>query len=103
MTKQDTGQFRPSVLVVSCSRLPVEIQTNIQAVDLSWPAFLRWVEPRTSLTSPFLFVWIFNTVDAVMLSWCAILKKDRAYTILNVFWIRVGVVGIFRAAGPAGP
>ncbi len=47
--------------------------------------------------SPFLFVWIFNTVDAVILSWCSILKKDNAYTLLNVFWIMVGVVGILRS------
>ena len=48
--------------------------------------------------SPFMFVWIFNTLDALLLSWCAILKKDRAYTLLNVFWIFVGFVGILRAA-----
>lgn len=47
--------------------------------------------------SPFLFVWAFNTVDAVILSWCAILKKDKAYTLLNVFWIGVGIVGMVRA------
>ena len=49
--------------------------------------------------SPFLFVWVFNTLDAIILSYTAILKKDRAYTLLNVFWIFVGLVGIFRAAG----
>jgi len=47
--------------------------------------------------SPFLFVWVLNTVDAILLSWCAILKKDQAYTFLNLFWILVGVVGILRA------
>jgi len=46
--------------------------------------------------SPFLFVWCFNTIDAILLSWCAILKKDKAYTLLNVFWIFVGLVGILR-------
>lgn len=49
--------------------------------------------------SPFLFVWAFNTADAIMLSWCAIIKKDRAYTVLNVFWIGVGIVGMLRATG----
>lgn len=49
--------------------------------------------------SPFLFVWVFNTVDAVILSWTAMLKKDTAYTVLNVFWIGVGLVGILRALG----
>ena len=48
--------------------------------------------------SPFFFVWAFNTTDAVILSWCSILKKDRAYTLLNVIWIMVGVVGMLRAS-----
>lgn len=56
---------------------------------------VSWMGPQ----SPFLFVWTFNTIDAVMLSWCSILKKDRAYTLLNVFWIMVGLVGIFRSIG----
>jgi phosphoglycerol transferase MdoB-like AlkP superfamily enzyme len=56
---------------------------------------VSWLGPE----SPFLFVWIFNTIDAALLSWCAILKKDRAYSLLNVFWIIVGVVGILRASG----
>ena len=56
---------------------------------------VSWLGPQ----SPFMFVWIFNTMDAILLSWCAILKKDRAYTLLNVFWILVGIVGILRAAG----
>jgi hypothetical protein len=47
--------------------------------------------------SPFFFVWAFNTTDAVILSWCSILKKDSAYTLLNVFWIMVGIVGMLRA------
>ena len=50
-------------------------------------------------SSPFLFVWIFNTIDAILLSWCAIWKKDKAYSLLNVFWIFVGLVGIARAMG----
>ncbi|MEQ1528641.1 MAG: hypothetical protein ABL925_04935 [Methylococcales bacterium] len=48
--------------------------------------------------SPFMFVWAFNTTDAVILSWCSIVKKDKAYTLLNVFWILVGVVGMVRAS-----
>lgn len=55
---------------------------------------VSWLGPQ----SPFLFVWIFNTIDAVMLSWCSILKKDKAYTLLNVFWIMVGIIGIVRAS-----
>jgi hypothetical protein len=49
--------------------------------------------------SPFMLVWIINTIDAIGLSWCAVLKKDAAYTVLNVFWILIGVVGILRAGG----
>ncbi len=56
---------------------------------------VSWLGPD----SPFLFVWIFNTIDAILLSWCAILKKDRAYTLLNLFWILVGIIGILRAIG----
>jgi len=56
---------------------------------------VSWLGPD----SPFLFVWVFNTIDAILLSWCAILKKDRAYTLLNLFWILVGIIGILRAIG----
>ena len=48
--------------------------------------------------SPFFFVWAFNTMDALILSWCSILKKDNAYTVLNAFWILVGIVGMLRAS-----
>lgn len=58
-------------------------------------SLVSWLGPR----SPFFFVWAFNTVDAAALSWCAILRKDRAYTLLNIFWIGVGVVGMLRARG----
>ncbi|MBC8054900.1 MAG: hypothetical protein H7Y13_17715 [Sphingobacteriaceae bacterium] len=56
---------------------------------------VSWLGPK----SPFLFVWAFNTADAILLSWCAILKKDKAYTLLNVFWVLVGVIGILRTEG----
>ena len=58
-------------------------------------SLVSWLGPE----SPFLFVWIFNTADAALLSYCAILRKDRAYTVLNILWIIVGVVGIARAGG----
>ena len=56
-------------------------------------SLVSWLGPK----SPFFFVWAFNTVDAIALSWCAILRKDKAYTLLNVFWIGVGIVGMIRA------
>lgn len=58
-------------------------------------SLVSWLGP----SSPFLFVWAFNTLDAVLLSWCAILKRDAAYSLLNLFWILVGVVGMLRAGG----
>lgn len=58
-------------------------------------SLVSWMGPA----SPFMFVWIFNTIDAVMLSWCAALKRDSAYTVLNVFWVMVGIIGILRAGG----
>lgn len=56
---------------------------------------VSWLGPA----SPFMFVWIFNTLDAILLTYCAIIRKDRAYTLLNAFWIIVGLVGIARAGG----
>jgi hypothetical protein len=61
-------------------------------------SLVSWLGPA----SPFMFVWVFNTIDAVMLSWCSILKKDTAYSLLNTFWIMVGIVGILRAGNIIG-
>ena len=47
--------------------------------------------------SPFMAVWLVNTTDAILLTWCALLKKDAAYSLLNGFWILVGIIGILRA------
>jgi len=58
-------------------------------------SLVSWLGPE----SPFMFVWVFNTIDAVILTWCSLLKRDRAYITLNMFWIIVGLVGIFRAGG----
>ena len=55
---------------------------------------VSWLGPN----SPFMFVWIFNTIDAVLLTYCAWIRKDPAYTLLNAFWIVVGTIGIARAA-----
>jgi hypothetical protein len=82
--------------------LNAAVTRNIRAVEMVGVlmrvfsfSLVSWLGPG----SPFLFVWAFNTADAILLSWCAIIKKDRAYTVLNVFWIGVGVVGMVRAAG----
>jgi hypothetical protein len=34
-----------------------------------------------------------------MLAWCSVIKKDLAYSILNVFWVIIGIIGILRAGG----
>ncbi len=48
--------------------------------------------------SPLLFIWVINTLDAILLSWCSILKKDKAYIILNVFWVLVSLTGIITSS-----
>lgn len=58
-------------------------------------SLVSWLGPA----SPFMFVWLFNTADAILLTYCASVRKDAAYTLLNSFWIIVGIVGIARAAG----
>jgi hypothetical protein len=59
---------------------------------------VSWLGPL----SPFMFVWIFNTLDAVLLTWCAAVRKDAAYTLLNSFWILIGLVGMARAGNLIG-
>jgi Na+-translocating ferredoxin:NAD+ oxidoreductase RnfE subunit len=86
-------------------RLHAAVGRNIRTVEMVGVlmrifsfSLVSWLGPN----SPFLFVWAFNTVDALLLSWCAAIKRDRAYTLLNVFWVGVGVVGILRATGSVG-
>lgn len=47
--------------------------------------------------TPFLLMWIWNTVDAVILTYCAWERDSRPYLLLNVFWLIVGVVGIYNS------
>jgi hypothetical protein len=58
-------------------------------------SLVSWLGPA----SPFMFVWVFNTIDAILLTYCATIRKDPAYTLLNAFWILVGIIGIARASG----
>ena len=79
--------------VITRNRTTIElVAVMMRIVSFS---LVSWLGPK----SPFLFVWAFNTIDATALSWCAILRKDKAYTLLNVFWIGVGIVGMIRARG----
>ena len=84
------------------SSLNAAITRNIKIIEMIGVlmrifsfTLVSWFGPK----SPFLFIWAVNTTDAVLLSWCAIIKKDPAYTVLNVFWIGVGIVGMIRAVG----
>jgi hypothetical protein len=81
------------------------IRNNLKAIEMVAVvmrigsfSMVSWLGPH----SPFLMVWVINTIDAVGLSWCAILKKDMAYTLLNVFWVIIGAIGIVRASGMFG-
>ena len=90
MTKTFLNEFNEIV-----RRNLVSIEMAGVLMRISSFSLVSWLGPE----SPFLLVWLVNTVDAVMLSWCAVLKRDRAYIVLNLFWIGVGVVGIIRALG----
>jgi len=45
----------------------------------------------------FLAMWIVNTIDAVVLTYCAWWRKNTAYVALNLFWLLVGIVGIWNS------
>ena len=47
--------------------------------------------------TPFLWMWIWNTIDAIILTYCAWERGNRAYLILNIFWMLVGIVGIYTS------
>ena len=47
--------------------------------------------------TPFLYMWIWNTIDAIILTHAAWERSNRAYLILNIFWMLVGIVGIYTS------
>ena len=47
--------------------------------------------------TPFLAMWIWNTIDAIILTYCAWERSNKAYLILNIFWMLVGFVGIYTS------
>jgi len=47
--------------------------------------------------TPLLTMWIINTLDALILTYCAWERNNRPYILLNVFWLIVGVVGIYNS------
>lgn len=47
--------------------------------------------------TPFLTMWIINTIDAILLTWCAWERGNRPYILLNTFWLIVGAIGIYTS------
>lgn len=47
--------------------------------------------------TPLLTMWIINTIDAVVLTYCAWERNNRPYILLNTFWLIVGAVGIYNS------
>jgi phosphoglycerol transferase MdoB-like AlkP superfamily enzyme len=47
--------------------------------------------------TPFLLMWIWNTIDAIILTYAAWERDNRAYLILNIFWMLVGLIGIYTS------
>jgi phosphoglycerol transferase MdoB-like AlkP superfamily enzyme len=47
--------------------------------------------------TPFLLMWIWNTIDAIILTYAAWERSNRAYLILNIFWMFVGLIGIYTS------
>lgn len=47
--------------------------------------------------TPFLWMWIWNTTDAIILTYCAWERNNKAYILMNVFWLIVGAVGIYNS------
>jgi hypothetical protein len=47
--------------------------------------------------TPFLLMWIWNTIDAIILTYCAWERDNKPYILLNIFWLIVGVIGIYNS------
>lgn len=47
--------------------------------------------------TPFLTMWVVNTIDAVILTYCAWERSNRSYILLNTFWLIVGLIGIYNS------
>ena len=47
--------------------------------------------------TPFLWMWIWNSIDAVLLTYCAYQRGNKPYILLNAFWLVVGVIGIYNS------
>jgi phosphoglycerol transferase MdoB-like AlkP superfamily enzyme len=46
--------------------------------------------------SPFLLIWIINSIDAMILLYCSCKRKNKPYMLMNTFWLIVGIIGIIN-------
>jgi hypothetical protein len=47
--------------------------------------------------TPFLWMWVWNTIDAVILTYCVWERDNKPYIIMNMFWLLVGAIGIYNS------
>ena len=47
--------------------------------------------------TPFLWMWIWNSIDAAILTYAAWERNNKSYILLNFFWLIVGIVGIYTS------
>ncbi len=47
--------------------------------------------------TPFLWMWVWNTIDALIVTYCAWERDNRPYILMNFFWLIVGAVGIYNS------
>ncbi len=47
--------------------------------------------------TPFLWMWIWNTIDALILTYCAWERDNKPYILMNFFWLVVGAIGIYNS------
>jgi hypothetical protein len=47
--------------------------------------------------TPFLWMWIWNTIDALILTYCAWERNNKPYILMNTFWLIVGAIGIYNS------
>jgi hypothetical protein len=47
--------------------------------------------------TPFFWMWVWNTIDAIILTYCAWERDNKPYILMNTFWLIVGAVGIYNS------
>lgn len=47
--------------------------------------------------TPFFWMWVWNTFDAMILTYCAWERDNKPYILMNFFWLIVGAIGIYNS------